>query len=152
MNFPLTPSAVQMDPNEDPKQATHSPSMASSPTTVSGTLPPYFRLNYLPSIPAFLASFFFPCHLNSSSSLIPFPLSKPCRTLIHLTLLCSAYTSFLTLCPPPHLHPPFSGSQGTLISLSLTRLTLLQNSLCSLLQSLIPAFLLPMTLKLIIIH
>ena len=109
-----------------------------SPTTVSGTLSPYFRLNSLPSIPAFLSSLSF-----SSSSLIPFPLSKPCRTLIHLTL----YTY-----PPPHLHSLFSGSQDTLISLSMTQLTLLQNSLSFSLQSLIPFFPLPMMLKLIIAH
>jgi len=141
-----------MDPNQDPKQATHSPLMASSLTTVSGTPPPYFRLNSLPSIPAFLTSLFFPLHINFSSSLIPFPLSKPYKTLIHLTLLCSAYTSFFTLYPPPHLHSPFSGSQDTLISLSMTRLTLLQNSLSSPLRSLIPSFPLPMILKLIIAH
>ena len=46
----------------------------------------------------------------------------------------------------------FSGSQGTLISLNMTRLTLPQNSLCSSLQSLNPVFPLPMTLKLTIVH
>jgi len=34
--------------------------MASSPTTASGTLPPYFRLNCLPSIPASLIFLSFP--------------------------------------------------------------------------------------------
>ena len=69
MNFPLSPSAAQMDPNQDPE---HSLSVASSPSTVSGTLHPYFRLNYLPSIPVFLISLSFPLNINSSSSLIPF--------------------------------------------------------------------------------
>jgi len=106
MNFPFTPSAVQMDPNQDPEQAMHSLAMAAS-----GTLPPYFRLNYLPSISAFLISLSF-FHLSDSVSSLR--LSKPCRTPIQLTLLFSAYTFFFTLCTPPHLHSPFSGSQSTI--------------------------------------
>jgi len=75
MNFPLIPSVIQMDPNQEPEHATHFPSMASSPTTASGTLPPYFRLNYLPSIPASLIFLSFPLHINSSS--FPFPRLPP---------------------------------------------------------------------------
>ena len=121
MNFPPIPSVIQMDPNQEPEQATHFPSMASSPTTASGTLPPYFRLNYLPSIPASLIFLSFPLHINSSFFPIPSPPSKRCRTLIHLTLLCSAYSSSFMLCPRPHLHAPFSGSQGTSISPTTTQ-------------------------------
>ena len=53
-------SVIQMDPNQETEQVTHCPSMASSPTTTSGTLPPYFRLNYLPSIPTSLIFLSFP--------------------------------------------------------------------------------------------
>jgi len=107
-----------MDPNQETEQVTHSPLMASSPTTASGTLPPYFRLNYLPSILASLIFLFFPLHLNFPFFPIPSPSSKRYRTLIYLTLLCSAYSSSFTLCPRPHPHAPFSGSQGTSISLT----------------------------------
>ena len=75
--------------------------MASSSTTVWGTLPPYFRLNYLPSIPASLIFLSFPLHINSSSFPIPSPLSKPRRRPIHLTLLCSAYSSSYALLSSP---------------------------------------------------
>ena len=121
MNFPPIPSVIQMDPNQEPEHATHFPSMASSPTTASGSLPLYSRLNYLPSIPVSLIFLSFPLHINSSSFLIPSPPSKRCRTLIHLTLLCCAYSSSFTLCPRLHLQAPFSGSQGTSISLITTQ-------------------------------
>ena len=39
-----------------------------------------------------------PLYINSSSFPISSPSSKQCRTLIHLTLLCSAYSSSSTLC------------------------------------------------------
>jgi len=119
--FSSIPSVIQMDPNQEPEQATHFPSMASSPTTASGTLSPYFRLNYSPSIPASFIFVSFSLHINSSSFPTPSSPSKRCRTLIHLTLLCSAYSSTFTLCPRPHLHGPFSGSQGTSISLTTTQ-------------------------------
>ena len=152
MNFPPIPSVIQMNPNQEPEQVTHFLSMASSPTTASGTLPSYFlpwtlalpvirldlvalsrspnstylkhvkaiifdefsshtlchtdgsqsgtrtsyafsingvithhrfrnsasyfRLNYLPSIPASLIFLSFPLHINSSSFPIPSPPSK----------------------------------------------------------------------------
>jgi len=110
MNFPPISYVIQMDPNQEPEKATYFQSMASSPTTASGTLPPYFRLNYLLSIPAYK-------FLLLSDS---FPPSKRCRTLTHLTLLCSAYSSSFTLCSRLHLHAPFSGSQGTSIPLTTT--------------------------------
>jgi len=62
----------------------------------------------------------FPLHINSSSFPIPSPPFKRCRSLIHLTLLCSAYSSSFTLCPP-QLNAPFSGSQGTSFSMTMTQ-------------------------------
>ena len=92
MNVPPIPAVIQTDSNQEPEEATHFPSMASSPTTASENLPPYFRVNYLPSIPASLIFLSFLLHIYSSSFSIPSPPSKRCRTLIHLTLLCSAYS------------------------------------------------------------
>jgi len=60
MNFPPIPSIIQMDPNQKREQAVLFPLMASSPNTASGSLPSYFRLNYLPSIPASLIFLSFP--------------------------------------------------------------------------------------------
>ena len=47
MYFSLTPSAVQIDPNQDPFWDTHSLLMASSPTILLGTLPPYFQMKFI---------------------------------------------------------------------------------------------------------
>jgi len=98
-----------MNANQELEQVMHFPSMASSPATASGTLPTYFRHTCHLFLP--LSSFL----LSDSSS--PF---KRCRTLIHLTLLCSAYSTSFTLCPCPHHHASFSGSQGTSISQTMT--------------------------------
>ena len=83
---------------------------------------------------------------NRTSLLISHQITSPNpflqRILIHLH----------TLCPPPHLHAPSSGSQGTSITLTMTQQTLLPNNLWSSLKSLTPPSLLPTTLQLILVH
>jgi len=95
MNFPPILSVIQMDPNQEPEQATHFPSMASSPTTASGTLAPYFWPNYFPSIPLSHLSLLPPPHelflLSDSLSSLqamqdphsPNPIVQPILILLH---------------------------------------------------------------------